>query len=396
MKSSAFVDNVNSKASAPGPSNRIVGYDLARAVAFFGMLLINFWMMMENNYSDPEWLVFTLDLIQGRAAATFVVLAGVGLSLMSRRVYLKHDATSVRKNRHVILKRALFLLIVGSLNSLIWKADILHFYAIYFVIGGYLSTVSNRRLLLLAIIPIAVYSFLMFIFNFEMRWELEADSHSAFCVLAAMVWHILFDGLYPVFPWAAFLIMGMWLGRQELSDHAFRKRILLGGIGVTGLAECLSRLAFHVSSTDRGSGFENLLYWFAIEPWDPMPLFLLSASGTSLMVVSLSIIFSQKWGNTKWILPFVSIGQSTLTLYVAHIIIGSIALKVMEVYEVEPFLFPIWGACIFYISAVILCSYWRKRFHKGPLEWLMRSFLDISIALQALRHARAKLAQPDF
>jgi len=41
------------------------------------MLLINFWVMVENTLSDPQWLVSTLELIQGRGAATFVVLAGV-------------------------------------------------------------------------------------------------------------------------------------------------------------------------------------------------------------------------------------------------------------------------------------------------------------------------------
>jgi uncharacterized membrane protein YeiB len=377
--------------------NRIIGYDLARALALLGMLLINFWVMMENTRFVPQWLVSTLDLIQGRAAATFVVLAGVGLSLMSKSALLNNDAALIRENRYLILKRALFLFILGMLNSLIWRGDILHVYGIYFMIGICLLTVPSRRLFLLSIIPMAVSSLFMLAVDFDRGLAFRTDTYSALSKSAVMAWDIFFNGLYPVFPWATFLILGMWLGRQRLSDPVLRKKILFAGIGVVAFAECISRMIFHLSIS--GSGVfdaDVLLMWFAIESWDPMPLFMLSAGGTAVIVVSFSISVAQKWGNTKWILPFVSVGQTTLTLYVAHIIIGSIVLKVMKVYELEPFLFPIWGACVFYISALILCSHWRKSFHKGPLEWLMRSSLDISIPLQALRHARAKLAHPDF
>jgi uncharacterized membrane protein YeiB len=338
-----------------------------------------------------------LDLIQGRAAATFVVLAGVGLSLMSKSAFLNNDAARIRETRHLILKRALFLFILGMVNSLIWRADILHVYGIYFVIGICLLTVPSRRLFLFSIIPVVVSSFFMLAVDFDRGLVFKTDTCSAFWKSAAMAWDIFFDGLYPVFPWATFLILGMWLGRQRLSDPVLRKKILFIGIGVVAFAECISRMVFHFSISGLSVlDADILLMWFGIEPWDPMPLFILSAGGTALIVVSFSISIAHKWGNTKWILPFVFVGQTTLTLYIAHIIIGSIALKVMKVYEVEPFLFPIWGACVFYTSALILCSYWRKRSHKGPLEWLMRSSLNISIPVQAFRPARAKLAQPDF
>ena len=55
--------------------NRIAGYDLARALAFFGMLTINLWVLMEDYNSFPPWLVFVMDFIQGRAAATFFLFS---------------------------------------------------------------------------------------------------------------------------------------------------------------------------------------------------------------------------------------------------------------------------------------------------------------------------------
>jgi uncharacterized protein len=354
---------------------RIIGYDLARALTLLGMLLINFWVMMENTPFDPQWLVSTLDLIQGRAAATFVVLAGVGLSLMSNSALLNNDAARIRENRHLILKRALFLFIIGMLNSLIWRADILHVYGIYFVIGICLLTVSTRRLFLLSFIPIAVSSFFMLAFNFDRGLTYKTGTYSVFWKSAAMAWDIFFDGLYPVFPWAAFLILGMWLGRQRLSDPVLRKKILFIGVGLVAFAECISRAVFHLSIS--GSSLfdpDVLLMWFAIEPWDPMPLFMLSAGGTALIVVIFSISIAQKWGNRRWVLPFVSVGQLSLTLYIAHIVVGSIVLEAMKRFDLTPHLFPIWGTILFYLVALLFSHVWKRHFATGPFEGMMRRF----------------------
>ena len=43
----------DSRMSAPMADNRIAGYDLARALAFFGMLTINLWVLMEDYNSFP-------------------------------------------------------------------------------------------------------------------------------------------------------------------------------------------------------------------------------------------------------------------------------------------------------------------------------------------------------
>jgi uncharacterized membrane protein YeiB len=329
--------------------------------------------MMENTLSDPQWLVSTLDLIQGRAAATFVVLAGVGLSLMSRRALLNSDDAGIRKNRYRILKRALFLFILGTLNALIWREDILHFYAIYFVIGICLLTVPSRRLLLLSIIPVAISSLFVFAVDFDRGLALESDACSVFWISAAVACDIFFNGLYPVFPWATFLILGMWLGRQRLFDPILRKKILFIGVGVVALAEGISRMLFHLSIYGlRVFDADALLMWFTIEPWDPMPLFILSAGGTAVIVVSLSISFAQKWGNRQWILPFVAVGQLSLTLYVAHILVGNIILSSMKGVNLEPYLFPIWGTLLFYSGALFFCPIWKRHFMTGPLEGLMR------------------------
>ena len=248
MKEKSSTHIFDSEMSAPMSDNRIGGYDLARALAFFGMLTINFWVLMEDYNSSPPWLAVVMDFIQGRAAATFVILAGVGLSLLSRRAYLDKDAVTMRGIRHKMWRRAIFLFVIGGLNSIIWRADILHFYAIYFAAGAFLLSFSSQRLLVLAILPVIIFSLLMFIYDFELGSDWGSIPYKDWGNLPRLVGHLFFNGHYPFFPWVAFMVMGLWLGRQDLTNYAIRNKISLVGSSAIFFSEFISWLAFHISS----------------------------------------------------------------------------------------------------------------------------------------------------
>ncbi|MCP4873438.1 MAG: DUF1624 domain-containing protein [Proteobacteria bacterium] len=65
-------------------SDRIEGFDVARAFAVLGMVVVNFKVVLGVSDGEPSLLHTAASLIDGKAAATFVVLAGVGVSLMTR------------------------------------------------------------------------------------------------------------------------------------------------------------------------------------------------------------------------------------------------------------------------------------------------------------------------
>ena len=117
---------------------RIIGYDLARALAVFGMVVVNFKIVMGAEKNGPAWLAGLVGLLDGRAAATFVVLAGAGLSLLSQKGRMQKDRDRLARDRHTLLKRALFLFIFGLLYTPIWPADILHFYGVYIALAAFL------------------------------------------------------------------------------------------------------------------------------------------------------------------------------------------------------------------------------------------------------------------
>jgi hypothetical protein len=64
---------------------RIPGFGVARAFAIAAMILVNFDVIMEARAGPMPWTAAVVEFLYGRAAATFVMLAGVSLSLMAGR-----------------------------------------------------------------------------------------------------------------------------------------------------------------------------------------------------------------------------------------------------------------------------------------------------------------------
>jgi len=375
------------------PNNRILGYDLARAASFFGMLLVNFSVLMGSGSAAPNWFDWVTEVIRGRPAATFVVLAGVGLSLLTKSVHLSKDRGDLHRKRSTLLKRSLFLLVIGLFNFFISPiSDIIHFYAFYIALGACLLTVSNVSLWLLTGLTIICRPLVFIAFGFVKSWELNSFADASFLNIPGIIGHIFFNGCFPVIPWMAFITVGMWLGRQDFSDRALRRKILLAGIGAVACAESFSRVGTYLfSSPQFGGGLEKLLPFFQIVSWDPMPLFMISAIGTALVVIALVMKMADKYGNTPWVLPFASVGQTTLTLYVTHTIVGSILLWILEEFDLGPRLFSLWACLFFYLVALFFSQNWLKRFRRGPLEMLMRRFLSFNSPAKTAVEAKAPL-----
>jgi uncharacterized membrane protein YeiB len=123
---------------------RVPGYDVARAVAICGMVLINFGVyLLGPPQGTPidialRWLAHVPG---GRASSLFVTLAGVGIARMAYG-----DATLARAT---LLKRSALLVLFGTINLLLgWWIDILHFYACYLAIAAVFFLRATPRALL--------------------------------------------------------------------------------------------------------------------------------------------------------------------------------------------------------------------------------------------------------
>ena len=85
-------------------------------------------VMAYTGAPSPIWM----SIFEGKAAATFVTLAGLGLGLAARKYWGQEFVIT-------ILKRALFLMVIGFLNVTMFTADIIHYYDFYFLIAIWLA-----------------------------------------------------------------------------------------------------------------------------------------------------------------------------------------------------------------------------------------------------------------
>ncbi|NIO07998.1 MAG: DUF1624 domain-containing protein [Deltaproteobacteria bacterium] len=362
-------------------NDRILGYDLGRALALAGMVAISFWDLAGEKDS-PEWFYIFIQTIMGRPAVMFVMLAGVGLYLLSKSAYTSQDATRIAENRKTLMKRALFLFVIGMLNTLIWPWDILHFYAVYFLIGAYLLIASNRRFWAIIISAVVVFSLFMLLTDFERNEDWDSIGPQDLWHVPGVLYHFFFAGLYPVFPWIGFLFIGVWLGRKDLTEPRFRRKILIASLVAVLITEAASEIFFQMSPSEwRLRRLVGLEPWFDIDPWEPMPLFFVSGAGSAIIGISLCIVLAEKLKNAKWLLPFVVMGQTTLTLYVAHTLLGAVIVWFMNYLELETELFPAWGTLVYLAGALYFCRWWNKVYKRGPLELVMGRYLALPMRL---------------
>ncbi len=363
--------------SPPGirQKQRIIGFDLARALAVIGMVIVNFKVVMCTEITSPVWLLNASGFLDGKAAATFVALAGIGISLLSRSALQFPEKQALHRN--TLLRRALFLFVCGLLYTPVWPADILHFYGVYIAIAAFLLCTSSRRLLILAVALVVCFPILLFTLNYDQGWDWTSLTYSGFWTVPGMLRHIFFNGFHPVVPWLAFLLVGMVVGRLDLSRMQIRRRLLACGLLAFVLSEAASRLLMRILSTGETQAVqEELASILGTSPMPPLPLYMLAGVGVALVVIVSCVSLGLRFGNSKWLQPLVATGQLALTLYVAHVIVGMGTLEALGRLENQSLELALGSAGVFCFMAVVFAHLWRKKFRRGPLEALMRMLTD--------------------
>jgi uncharacterized membrane protein len=224
---------------------RIEGYDLARALAIFGMVVVHFALVMSSERAKQGgWAARLVEALDGRAAATFVVLAGVGITLRYRAAAATtpDDDAVLARIRATLVKRGLFLLVVGFLNLLVWQGDILRVYGVSLFVAAWLVAAPGRWLWTAAIAFVVGFLVLMGTVDYSRNWDWETMHYHGLWTAAGAARNLFYDGFRSVFPWTGLLLFGMWLGRHDLREPRTRSRFLTAGIGLAAGAGIVSRL----------------------------------------------------------------------------------------------------------------------------------------------------------
>lgn len=342
----------------------MIGYDVARALAMLGMIVVHFSLVAANDKTGPAWMAFVLNLLEGRAAALFVVLAGVGVTLMAHRATATVRATLVR--------RGLFLLVVGFLNLIIWPGDILRVYGVSLLLASRLVTASGRALLGLAAGFAVAFVVLIVTVDYEKNWDWPTLTYRNLWTPAGLVRNLFYDGFRSVLPWTGFLLYGMWLGRLDLGGRLGR-RVLAVAAGVAVAAEVLGRslVAHLLAHPPDGADAETIKALFGTESMPPLPLFLVAAGATATAVIAACVQLTTAWPGKGWA-PLVAAGQMALTWYFAHIVIGLGGLVAFGVVGTESLPAAAGYGVLFFLAAVVLSLGWKSVSRHGPLEWVLR------------------------
>ena len=328
---------------------RLTGLDMARFLAFFGMVLVNFRIAAEVTAgSDPASLL--TNALEGRAAALFVLLAGIGLGLSGAGPAL-------------VLRRALFLLALGFLNLLIFEADILHYYGTYFLCALPFLRLSARQLLMLASAVTLLAALGIAGLNYDAGWDWDTLHYRDFWSLPGYLRHTFYNGWHPVLPWITFLFIGMALARLNLAQPATQNRLMLWGLA--GFAVGLVPASLFSDA--------ELKLFLGTSPIPPGPFYILSAGGSAMAMTGVMLRLGPALTQTGLGRALELGGRQSLTLYLAHILLGMGLLEalgllsgVLTPQQIFAYAVAFSAACLIYVR---LWSLWFKR---GPLETLMR------------------------
>ena len=339
------------------------------------MALVNFDVVLSMESQHPQWLRALTDVFAGRAAATFVTLAGMGAVLLGER--------------RVLLRRALFLGVVGYGWYELWPGDILHFYAFYLTLGALCLRLPARWLL--SLVPLATAGFWMLfqLLDYGTGWNWETLDYVDFWEPVGQLRHLVFNGLHPLLPWLSFFFLGMGLAKLGLSEpRTVRRSLLWAAVALLG-AETLS--SYLSALPDEREGWIVLTEWFGAPeaswgtaPLPPGPLYVISAAASAVLCIGACLELVRVERARALLRPLIAAGQLALTLYIAHIFflylfvmpaVAAVLASAKGPVGLE--LWLTWGASFsFGTMATVGAVLWREHFRRGPLEGLMRRLTD--------------------
>lgn len=353
-------------------TQRLIGIDVARALAIIGMIIVNFKMVF--GAKGANWLQTFISIFDGKAAATFVVLAGVGIAFMTNKAIKNNDDVALRKSRTKIIKRAILLFIIGLSYLFIWPADILHFYGIYMLLTLAFIKSSPTRILIIGILFILLYPLLMICFSYDANWNFKTFEYLDFWTVNGFFRNLFYNGFHPVIPWVSFMLIGLWFGRQDLNNSTFIKKTIGISFGIFLLFKSLSVLFITLLSNGDPSTTIEFSLIFGTSPMPPLPIYMLSGSSFAIFIISLCIFVSKKFKNHFIIKSLSKTGQLALSFYVAHVIIGMglielLGSELLGNYTLE---FSVVYALIFSLGCILFAVFWLKYKTVGPLEWVMK------------------------
>ncbi|WUO34947.1 DUF418 domain-containing protein [Streptomyces sp. NBC_00286] len=395
---------------------RLVGVDLARALAVFGMFAVHVGPFPTPGGGVGDWF---LGLASGRASALFATLAGFSLMLIAGRREPKTGLAGRQAKARIVI-RAVILLVLGSALAMtnFGGAGILNFYALYFLLALPLLRLRARTLAITAVALAVVTPQLAYGLRALLTESIvnTIDSYDPIARLSGVgVLDLLLTGLYPAITWMTFVVTGMALGRLDLTSGAVQRRLavvgpalIVFGYGVSWLALRLSggaqKIAAKVadmkdpgamkdpgmapgSGSGSASGSFDMpvggelrgpdAWWLlAAEPHTGSTFDLIGSIGIAITVLlCLTLAMDRLLWLRRLATPIIAVGTMSLTLYVAHIL----AILALPGEAATPPQSASAALLLWFIAgATLFAAIWSRFLRRGPLEHLLNGATKVA------------------
>lgn len=351
---------------------RIIGLDVARALAVIGMIIVNFKVVFGEH--GAKWLEILVGTFEGKASATFVVLAGIALALSANFNTHKQDIAQIRKK---ILKRAMFLFVVGVSYLPLWIADILHFYGIYMLVILLFLTSKKSTILTASLVLICIYPLLFLFFDYEAGWDFKNLEYHGLWTLKGFMKNLFFNGFHPVLPWVSFMLFGFWFGKHNLNDSRFLKKAFWISLALFLSIQLISYTLLGFFATNDMQTQEDIQAIFATSPMPPMPIYMINGITFASCIISFCILVSKQFFTNPIIHSLHKTGKLALTFYVAHVVLGMGIITALYPEKLTHFSleFSVIYALLFSTACIFFALIWLKYKSLGPLEWLMKKVI---------------------
>lgn len=362
---------------------RLVGIDVARAIALLGMVATH---TLAERSSDGSLSLSHL-IASGRASALFAVLAGVSLALLTGRRHPFHGRERVGRSLG-LATRAVFIAAIGLTLGLLDSglAVILTYYGLLFLLALPFVGLGSRGLFLAA----GVWSVAAPVLSQVVRPGLpergfDSPAWSQLADPVPLLSELAFTGYYPVVPWLTYVLVGMGIGRLSLHRRSTQGAMILVGTGLSVVATAASHLltapvdvrrklgadlgasADDVSDRIAGGLFgvtpEGSWSWLlVVAPHSATPFDLVQTGGSALAVIGacLLLVGALRGFGERFVAVLFGAGTMTLTLYSLHVV-----MRTEEVWPADsgPEGFRAHVLIVFALGALFVAARWR-----GPLE----------------------------
>ncbi|MEU6472537.1 DUF418 domain-containing protein [Streptomyces massasporeus] len=375
---------------------RLVGVDLARALAVFGMYVVHIGPPLSATSGAASWIRYIAD---GHSSVLFATLAGFSLMLLAGRREPKTGLAG-RQAKARIAIRAAILLALGTVMAMEYGGVIiLGFYGVYFLLALPLVRLRAMTLAITAAAFALITPQLAFALN-ALLSESVQQSINAYDPLRRLsevgVLDLLLTGFYPALTWMSFVIAGMALGRLDLSSGTVQKRLAALGAALTAAAYGMSlllagkgalRSMAEDGSSSGGSGprppgsgsipldggsfpempASSLL---AAGPHSGTTFDIIGSIGVAILVIVGATVLMNRLPRLRRLAnPVIAVGTMSLTAYVGHFVAQSVFSTPAGTGTQQS-----WVPLLMYVlGAIVFAAIWSRFFRRGPLEYLLNA-----------------------